>query len=70
MSRSRSTAAYSYSSILAAFFISFSSRSISCFLSCSVIFTPPFFSTAGPLISSSSRTLLTMVLGTMPCSAL
>ena len=70
MSRSRSTAAYSYSSISAAFFIWASSRAISARRSASVIFTPSarLGASTSLEISSSSRTLLTIVFGTMPCA--
>ena len=70
MSRSRSTAAYSYSSISAAFFICASSRAISARRSASVIFTPSarLGASTSLEISSSSRTLLTIVFGTIPCA--
>ena len=73
MSWSRRMAAYSNSSIFAASRIFFSSFSISALRSDSVIFTPsrrlPPLS-ASEDISMTSRTLLTIVLGTMPCALL
>ena len=72
MIRSRRTAAYSNSSILLASFISFSRRLISASRSC--LFSLRWWrarvvsSSAVVEISSTSRTPLMMVLGTMPCS--
>ena len=70
--RSRRTAAYSYSIIRAAAFISFSRRAISRSRSTLVIFTPSARADSPSLrvISMSSRTSLMMVLGTMPWASL
>ena len=72
MIRSRSTAAYSNSSILLASRISFSSLAISAARSCSVslrfLWARRVSSSAVLEISKISRTPLMMVLGTMPCS--
>ena len=69
---SRSTAAYSYSIILAASFICFSRRAISFSFYALVIFTPvrPLRSAVGEDISIRSRTDLITVLGTMPWALL
>ena len=70
--RSRKTAAYSNSIILAASFICFSSLAISSATSALVSFLPDFFWASASDFESSriSRTDLITVLGTIPCSLL